>query len=202
MITPHPLFGDKPDSIPVLPWDTRTELLQTPLLSSRMWSVEDMVDLEADLARNRMEEWPKIMPVEQLAGSMAMLCGALADNLIHGDDRTRKTFIDVFSQALRLTTLLESYQLMGNLTNIARDDATVEAAAPREKTSFDVVLTNYGDYKVATVKACREITGLSLKDSKDLVESAPATVAQNVSRGEAERIKLTFERAGASAQIR
>ena len=72
--------------------------------------------------------------------------------------------------------------------------------AAEEKTEFDVVLTAIGDKKINVIKAVREVTSLGLKDAKDLVESAPATVKEGVSKDEAEEAVKKFEEAGAQAR--
>jgi large subunit ribosomal protein L7/L12 len=77
------------------------------------------------------------------------------------------------------------------------------AAAPvEEKTEFDVVLKAAGEKKINVIKAVREVTSLGLKEAKDLVESAPATVKEAVSKDEAEAIKKKFEEAGATVEIK
>ena len=77
------------------------------------------------------------------------------------------------------------------------------AAAPvEEKTEFDVVLKAAGDKKINVIKAVREVTSLGLKEAKDLVESAPATIKEAVSKDEAESIKKKFEEAGATIEIK
>jgi large subunit ribosomal protein L7/L12 len=76
------------------------------------------------------------------------------------------------------------------------------AAAEEEKTEFDVVLTAIGDKKINVIKAVREVTSLGLKEAKDLVESAPATVKEAVSKDEAEQIKKKFEEAGAQVELK
>lgn len=78
------------------------------------------------------------------------------------------------------------------------------AAAPveEEKTEFNVVLKDVGDKKINVIKAVREVTSLGLKEAKDLVESAPATVKEGVSKDEAESIKKKFEEAGAKVEIK
>jgi len=77
------------------------------------------------------------------------------------------------------------------------------AAAPvEEKTEFDVVLKAAGDKKINVIKAVREVTSLGLKEAKDLVESAPATVKEGVTKDEAESIKKKFEEAGATVEIK
>ena len=77
------------------------------------------------------------------------------------------------------------------------------AAAPQEEqTEFDVVLKAAGDKKINVIKAVREVTSLGLKEAKDLVESAPATIKEAVSKDEAATIKKKFEEAGATIEIK
>jgi large subunit ribosomal protein L7/L12 len=77
------------------------------------------------------------------------------------------------------------------------------AAAPaEEQTEFDVVLVEAGANKINVIKAVREVTSLGLKEAKDLVESAPATVKEAVSKDEAEQIKKKFEEAGAQVELK
>ena len=80
--------------------------------------------------------------------------------------------------------------------------ATEAGVAAEEKTEFDVVLTSFGDKKVAVIKAVRTITGLGLKEAKDLVESAPAPVKEGASKAEAEGIQKQLEEAGASVELK
>jgi len=80
--------------------------------------------------------------------------------------------------------------------------ADAGAAVAEEKDEFDVVLTGIGDNKVAVIKAVRAITGQGLKDAKDTVESAPATIKEAASKGEAEEIKKQIEEAGASVELK
>lgn len=87
--------------------------------------------------------------------------------------------------------------------------AAVVAAAPaaaaaveEEKTEFDLVLTGFGDNKVAVIKAVRGITGLGLKEAKDAVEGAPSTLKEGISKAEAEAAKKELEAAGATAEIK
>ena len=75
-----------------------------------------------------------------------------------------------------------------------------EAAA--EKTEFDVVLTSFGDNKVAVIKAVRTITGLGLKDAKDAVEGAPSAIKEGASKDEAEDFKKQLEEAGAAVELK
>jgi large subunit ribosomal protein L7/L12 len=76
------------------------------------------------------------------------------------------------------------------------------AEAAEEQTEFDVVLTSIGDKKINVIKAVREVTSLGLKEAKDLVESAPATVKEAVSKEEGEEIKKKFEEAGAQIELK
>ncbi|MBQ7346336.1 MAG: 50S ribosomal protein L7/L12 [Clostridia bacterium] len=82
--------------------------------------------------------------------------------------------------------------------------AAAGAAAPaaEEKTEFDVILASFGANKLNVIKAVREITGLGLKDAKDMVEGAPKTVKEGVSKDEAEKIKAALTEAGATVEIK
>ena len=81
-------------------------------------------------------------------------------------------------------------------------DGAGAAAAEEEKTSFDVILIAAGDKKINVIKAVREVTSLGLKEAKDLVESAPATVKEGITKAEAEAIKKKFEEAGATVELK
>ena len=76
------------------------------------------------------------------------------------------------------------------------------AAAAEEKTSFDVVLTSAGDKKIQVIKVVRAITGLGLKEAKDLVDGAPNPVKEGVAQDEADSIKSQLEEAGASVEVK
>lgn len=76
------------------------------------------------------------------------------------------------------------------------------AAVVEEQTEFDVILTGFGDNKVAVIKAVRGLTGLGLKEAKDAVEGAPTTLKEGVSKAEAEAAKKELEDAGATAEIK
>ena len=80
--------------------------------------------------------------------------------------------------------------------------AAEASAAAEEKTEFNVVLTSFGDKKVAVIKAVRTITGLGLKEAKDLVESAPAPVKEGVPKAEADDLQKQLEEAGASVELK
>lgn len=76
------------------------------------------------------------------------------------------------------------------------------AAAAEEQTEFNVVMTSFGANKVNVIKAVRGITGLGLKEAKDMVEGVPATVKEGVSKAEADDIKKQLEEAGASVEVK
>ena len=76
------------------------------------------------------------------------------------------------------------------------------AAAVEEKTEFTVVLTAIGDKKIEVIKEVRALTGLGLKEAKDLVEGAPKPVKEGVSKDEAEKVKATLEKAGAKVELK
>jgi large subunit ribosomal protein L7/L12 len=76
------------------------------------------------------------------------------------------------------------------------------AAAAEEKDSFDVVLTNAGGQKIAVIKVVRAVTGLGLKEAKDLVDAAPGPVKEGATKEEAEKIKAELEEAGASVELK
>ncbi len=75
-------------------------------------------------------------------------------------------------------------------------------SAEEEKTSFDVELANFGDKKIQVIKVVRALTGLGLKEAKDLVESAPKVIKEGVDKDEAEKIKKEIEEAGGAAAIK
>jgi len=76
------------------------------------------------------------------------------------------------------------------------------AAAVEEKTEFDVVLTSAGDKKIQVIKVVRELTGLGLKEAKDLVDGAPKTVKEKISKAEAADVKAKLEEQGATTEIK
>ncbi|GIV60463.1 50S ribosomal protein L7/L12 [Rhodocaloribacter litoris] len=76
------------------------------------------------------------------------------------------------------------------------------AAAAEEKTEFDVILTGVGDKKINVIKEVRAITGLGLKEAKDVVEGVPSPIKEGVSKEEAEQIKAKLEEAGATVEIK
>ena len=85
---------------------------------------------------------------------------------------------------------------------VAAVGVAAPVAAAEEKTEFDVVLANFGAKKLDVIKVVRELTGLGLKDAKDLVEGAPKTLKEGVSKDEAEAIKKALTEAGATVEIK
>ncbi|MCJ7785349.1 MAG: 50S ribosomal protein L7/L12 [Desulfobacterales bacterium] len=80
--------------------------------------------------------------------------------------------------------------------------AGAEVAAAEEKTEFDVILTGFGDKKIQVIKVVRELTGLGLKEAKDLVEGFPKPVKEGVSKDEAAAMKKKLEEAGGTAEVK
>lgn len=117
-------------------------------------------------------------------------------------------------EALKEMSLLEASELVKDIeetfgVSAAAPVAVAAAAAPAaggeaaaEKSEFDVVLEGFGDNKIAVIKAVREITGLGLKEAKEVVESAPAPVQEGVAKDKAEEIKAKLEEAGAAVTLK
>ena len=112
-------------------------------------------------------------------------------------------------------TLLEAQQLStylkdtygiepasGGVMMAAAPAAGGGAAVAEEKTSFNVILAGAGDKKIQVIKAVRSITGLGLKEAKDLVEAAPKAVKEGVNKEEAEKIKKELEESGATVEVK
>jgi large subunit ribosomal protein L7/L12 len=85
---------------------------------------------------------------------------------------------------------------------VAAGPADGGEAAAEEQTEFDLMLTSFGTSKVPVIKAVREITGLGLKEAKDLVESAPAAIKEGIEQAEADELKAKLEEVGASVEIK
>jgi large subunit ribosomal protein L7/L12 len=122
---------------------------------------------------------------------------------------SREEIIEVLSNM----SVLEVTQLVSDLEEkwgvsaaapvaVAAAGPAAEAAAVEEKTEFDIVMTSFGANKVGVIKAIRTITGLGLKEAKDMVEGVPATVKEGISKDEAEGIKKQLEEAGASVEVK
>ena len=77
-----------------------------------------------------------------------------------------------------------------------------DAAPVEEQTEFDVVLTGFGESKVAVIKAVRAMSGLGLKEAKDAVEGTPSTIKEGVAKGEAEEVKKQLEEAGGTVELK
>ncbi len=116
-------------------------------------------------------------------------------------------------EEIKTLTILE----LADLVKAVEEEFGVSAAAPvgvvavagaaaapaaEEKTEFDVILTGFGDKKLNVIKAVREITGLGLKEAKDMVEGCPKPVKEGVAKDEAEKIKAALEEAGATVEIK
>ncbi|HGN1707789.1 TPA: 50S ribosomal protein L7/L12 [Providencia rettgeri] len=99
-----------------------------------------------------------------------------------------------------ITMMEEKFGVSAAAAVAAAPGAAAEAA--EEKTEFDVVLSAVGGNKVAVIKAVRGATGLGLKEAKDMVESAPATIKEAASKDEAEALKKSLEEAGASVELK
>jgi large subunit ribosomal protein L7/L12 len=107
-------------------------------------------------------------------------------------------------EAAELATLLEDKWGVSAAAPVAAAAAAGggDAAAAEEKTEFDVVMTSFGEKKINVIKEVRAITGLGLKEAKELVEAAPKAVKEGVSKDEAEEIKGKLETAGASVEVK
>jgi large subunit ribosomal protein L7/L12 len=104
--------------------------------------------------------------------------------------------------------VVELIEAMEEKFNVSAAAAAVAVAAPaaaaavEEKTEFDVVMTSFGANKVNVIKAVRELTGLGLKEAKDLVEAAPSSIKEAVSKDEAANVKKLLEEAGATVEVK
>src|SRR6476646_2197645 len=121
--------------------------------------------------------------------------------------------VDTVFDSLGSMTVLELVELKKKIEEEwgVTAAATVAAAAPgggggeaavEEKTSFDVVLTSSGQQKIQVIKVVRAVTGLGLKEAKDLVDGAPASVKEGVNQEEADTIKAQLEEAGGSVELK
>ncbi len=121
---------------------------------------------------------------------------------------SKEEILDAIAQmsVMDVVALIESMEKKFNVTAAAAvavaAPAAAAAAVAEEQTEFKVVLAAFGDNKVGVIKAIRTITGLGLKEAKDLVESAPATVKEGVSKADAADFKKQLEEAGATVEIK
>ena len=90
---------------------------------------------------------------------------------------------------------------VNELANVLKEEYGIEPAAA-EKTSFDVILKSAGQAKLQVVKVVKDITGLGLKEAKDLVDGAPKAIKEGVSKEEAEQVKSQLEEAGAEVEVK
>jgi large subunit ribosomal protein L7/L12 len=106
-------------------------------------------------------------------------------------------------EAAELSKLLEEKWGVSAAAPVAVAAVAATAAAPvEEKTEFDVILAEAGEKKINVIKEVRAITGLGLKEAKDLVEAAPKAVKEGVNKDEAEKIKKVLEEAGAKVEVK
>lgn len=104
---------------------------------------------------------------------------------------------------LELAELVDAIQEeFGVTAAVAAAPAAGGAAAAEEKTEFDVVLASFGDSKMNVIKVAKDVLGLGLKEAKAVVESAPATIKEGVSKADAEALKAKLEEAGATIEIK
>ena len=117
---------------------------------------------------------------------------------------------EVFIESLKEMTILEIKELVDAMKEEFGIDPSAVAAAPAaaapaaaaEQTEFDVILTSAGSAKLGVIKVVKEVTGLGLKESKELVDNAPKPVKEKISKAEAEELKAKLEEAGASVEIK
>ncbi|SDT12295.1 LSU ribosomal protein L12P [Halopseudomonas litoralis] len=105
-------------------------------------------------------------------------------------------------QVVELISAMEEKFGVSAAAAVAAGPAAGGAAAAEEQTEFNVILTAAGEKKVNAIKAVRELTGLGLKEAKAMVDGAPATVKEGVSKDEAEAAKKTLEEAGATVELK
>ena len=107
---------------------------------------------------------------------------------------------------LELVELISAFEEKFNVSAaavaVAAAPGAAAGAAAEEQTEFTVMLTGFGDKKVGVIKAIREVTGLGLKEAKDLVEGAPSAVKEGVAKAEAEDIKKKIEEAGGTVELK
>lgn len=101
-----------------------------------------------------------------------------------------------------VSAIEEEFGVSASAFAVAAPAAGGAAAAAEEKTEFDVVLASFGDAKMGVIKAVKDIAGLGLKEAKELVESAPATIKAGVAKAEAEELKAALEAAGATIELK
>jgi len=105
-------------------------------------------------------------------------------------------FVDAFKEKFNVTAVAAPVAVAGGA------GAGADAGAAEEKDEFDVVLAGVGDKKIQVIKVVRELTGLGLKEAKELVDGAPGTVKEGASKEEAEEMKAKLEDVGANVEIK
>ncbi len=122
---------------------------------------------------------------------------------------TREEIVEALKEmpALELSELVSELEEVFGVSAaapvaVAAAPAAGGADAAEEKSEFDVILEGFGDNKIAVIKAVREITGLGLKEAKEMVESAPAPVQEGVAKDKAEELKSQLEDAGAAVTLK
>jgi large subunit ribosomal protein L7/L12 len=101
-----------------------------------------------------------------------------------------------------IESMEEKFNVSAAAVAVAAGPAAGAAAAVEEKTEFDVVLKSFGANKVNVIKVVREVTGLGLKEAKDMVEAAPASVKEGIAKADADALKKKLEEAGATVEIK
>lgn len=101
-----------------------------------------------------------------------------------------------------ISAMEEKFGVSAAAAVAAAPAAAAAAEAVEEKTEFDVVMTSFGANKVGVIKVVRALTGLGLKEAKDLVEGAPSTIKEGVSKDDAEKMKKDLTEAGASVEVK
>lgn len=110
--------------------------------------------------------------------------------------------LTIMEMADLVKALEETFGVTAAPVAVAGAAGAAAAPAAEEKTEFDVILTAVGASKLNVIKVVREITGLGLKDAKDLVEGAPKEIKKGVSKDEAEQVKKDLEAAGATVEVK
>jgi large subunit ribosomal protein L7/L12 len=121
---------------------------------------------------------------------------------------TKEDILSAISE-MSVMDVVELVKMMEDKFGVSAASATVAVAAPtaaaavaEEQTEFTVLVTGYGDKKVGVIKVVREITGLGLKEAKDLVEAIPAKIKEGLSKADATAMKTKLEEAGATVEIK
>ena len=175
-----------------------------------------MVEKETGIEQGTAEETAEVeeKPPAKRAVKKAKVAEAdVSKQKAPTEAKKKATTIDEMIASVKNMTVLELSELVKALeaefgvsaaAPVVATAAPTEAAAPaaEEKTEFNVILTNMGANKISVIKAVRELTTLGLKESKDLVESAPKAVREGVNKDEATTIKQKLEAAGATVEIK